>query len=199
VRVDFGDPVNLKVDYTKGVATASIWVPGDFGIISPDTSQIAYIPVDSSFTVIRSTSNHCDFYLLHFSPYYWFYDTSGDYRYFDLYVGTAVTTTSITFPARRLFPTDLARVDKYSHGHFVLSTRSGPRIEPGAAGNITGDGSGSFWITSYSPDLEVAVQGTERKSADEPPRKELTEKFFEKAKEMGANYQLRQGRWLSKR
>ncbi len=197
VSVSAGDLANLKVDYTEGIAIASAGVPGNFDIISPDTSQTAQIPVNSSFTVTWSTSSHADFYPVYFHLNYSYYDTSGNYGYFNLYVDTSITSTSITFPASRLFPGDIDSI-RYSGGYFGVSAMSGPEVKPGARGNVTGDGSGFFWGRNYGVEIYVAVQGTKTKAAKKPPKEELTNKLFEKIREMDPNYQLLKERWLSK-
>lgn len=191
ISINPGDSLHLKVDWTKGVATASSWVPGSFEVTSHDTSQMVYIPVDSAFTVTWSTSNHADFYRVDFYIGYEYIDTLGNYRWFYLEKDTCVTSTSITFPASQLFPGDLDSVTyAYSWGDFDIWAMNGPMLEPGSEGNVKGDGSGFFWCESYGGDLDIQIEGTKAKAKrEEPTKEELMKKWFEKAKATNPNYE----------
>jgi len=189
ISVSTGDSIHLKVDYTRGIATASSRVPGGFEITSHDTSQTAYISVGSDLTVSWSTSIYADFYRVYFWLYYDYYDTLGDYRRVYFHKDTCVTSTSIIFPASQLFPADLDSVRWSTGGHFLIWAMNGPILEPGSEGNVTGDGSGFFWGKSYCG-LDIEIEGTKAKAKREPSKEELMKKWFEKAKAMDPDYQV---------
>ena len=188
ISVSNGDSLHLKV-YTDGIATASARVPGSFEITSHDTSQTVYIPKDSALTVSWSSANYCDFYRVDFYFSYGYYDTLGDYTGFHLRVDTCVTSTSITFPASRLFPAYVDSIDNSWGSDFDVQAMNGPKLEPGSKGNVIGNGSGFFWGSADGGDLDIRVEGAKGKAQKEISREELRHRWFEKAKAIDPNYQ----------
>lgn len=187
ISISSGDSLYLKVDCTDGIATAEARVPGDFEITSHDTSQIVYIPKDSDFTVSWSSAD-CDFYRVYFWLDCGYYDTLGNHKYFYLDIDTCVTSTSVTFPASRLFP---AYVDSITsgNGNFGVYAMNGPKLEPGSKGNVTGNGSGFFWGSAHGGDLNIRVEGSKCKAGKERAREELRKRWFDKAKAIDPEYQ----------
>ena len=182
VSVSAGDTAYLKVDNTNGVATALVRIPGSFGITSPDTSDIYYIPVNSNLTVNWSASNHANFYHIYFYLHYSYYDTSDTYRDFSFDKDTSVTSNSITFSASRLFPADFDSISSYSYGYFDIYAYNGPKLEVGSQGNVTGDGIGFFHGTENGGRLYIRIEGTKGRAGSRVSREELRKKWLEKAK-----------------
>lgn len=107
-----------------------------------------------------------------------------------------MTSISITFLASRLFPGDVDPI-RHSWGYFDLSAMSGPKLEPGAQGDVIGDRSGFFGGTNYGGDLDVSAEGTETQADRRPSKKRTDKKLLKKTKEMDPNYQLLKERRLS--
>jgi hypothetical protein len=204
IPVSVGGSANLKAVYSKGVATASVKVPGNFHITSPDTSHAAQIHVGLPFTVSWSASANADFYWVDFELGYSYYDTSGHYKSFYIDRGVSKTSTSITFPASELFPSDIDYLYDScgcNGGYFDVQAMNGPKIESGSEGNVTGDGIGFFWASFYGGSLEIEIEGTayssSLKARKGTSREEVIKRHIEKAKELDPNYQALKKRWVN--
>ena len=183
------DSINLNVDYTKDKATASAVIPGKFAITSHDTSQTAYIPLYSNFTVTWSSSVQRSGYWISFWIWYEYETAGGEIKWYEFESDTFITSQSITFPASKLFPPDVDTV-LYSWGYFDVYALSEPKLQPGAEGNVKGGGAGFFWGITFGGELYVAIEGTKVKVEKEKiTREKLMEKLFEKVKKLDLNYQ----------
>lgn len=93
ISVNPGDSLYLKVNYSRGIATASSRLPGSFEITSHDTSQVAYIPVNSDLEVSWSSSTYADFYRAYLYFSYSGIDTSGQWQGYSFSTDTSVIST----------------------------------------------------------------------------------------------------------
>jgi hypothetical protein len=163
--VSCGDSVRLLVTYprsdgTPGTAHASIMLPGQFEITSPDTSYDT-ISVGDSLAFRWTPSNGADAYIADFRLGYSYWDTSGNQQFFQYYVYDMVLTdTSITFSQAQLFP-DLEEIDslEYGYGGFDLWAMNGPTPEEDQ-GNVTGDGIGFFNGWTYGGSVNIRIIGS---------------------------------------
>ena len=182
-----GDSVHLKVNYTRGIATASSRIPENFEIISHDTSQITYIAMDSSLSVSWSAANYAAYYRILFELSFSYEDTLGNYLQVITRKDTSITSTSIIFSMSQLFPVDVDSIT-VSWGSFEVRAMNGPRLEPGFEGNVEGDGSGFFWCRTYGGHLEFRIEGTKKAARKRLSEKELSMKWFERARMMDQEY-----------
>mgnify|MGYP000063347897 CR=1 FL=1 len=188
LEVTYGDSINLNVDYTKDTATASVVIPGRFEITSHDTSQIAYIPLYSDFTVKWSSSAQKRGYWVYFWIWYEYVTPQGFLKEYEFECDTFLTSNSITFPSSKLFPPGIFEVI-WSDGYFSVYALNGPEIKPGVEGNINGGGTGFFWGITFGGELYVVIQETKTKVEKEKiTREKLMKKLFEKVKRLDLNY-----------
>lgn len=163
--VSCGDSAELLVSYPKfdgtaGTAHASIMLPGQFEITSPDTSYDT-ISVGDSLVFRWTPSNGADVYIADFRLGYSYWDTSGNQEFFQYYVYDMVLTdTSIAFSQGQLFP-DLEEIDslEYGYGSFDLWAMNGPTPEEDQ-GNVTGDGIGFFNGWTYGGSVNIRIIGS---------------------------------------
>ncbi len=160
-----GDEILLEVVYKKpsgksAKAYTQIHIPGDFDIISPDTSEFC-LQLGSSLTIEWTESQGADCYRAYLYLHYHYYDTSGYYKCITIEKDTTINSTSVIFPAEALFPNigEISQVD-YSYGYSYVWAQSGPVIKEGEMGNIRGDGYGFFWSTYYGGYLNFYICGT---------------------------------------
>ncbi|MGB5530790.1 MAG: hypothetical protein WBQ32_12555 [Ignavibacteriaceae bacterium] len=181
-----GDEVQLTISGNQGIASAVVRIPQKFTIQSPDPDSLFILSPHSNFTVSWTASNFTDYYDTYFYLYYTYVPIGGGgSKYFEFYVDTILSTTSITIPASRLFPADFDSLSSgYSYGRFEIIAINGPRPEVGAQGNVTGDGFGFFFGRSDGGDIDIRVQnsagtysGTKLKSDF---KHEQSEKFYKK-------------------
>ncbi|MFH1011216.1 MAG: hypothetical protein V1784_08280, partial [bacterium] len=163
--VSRGDSVELLVTYpirdgVLGTVHASVVLPGQFEITSPDTSYDT-ISVGDSLVFRWTRSNGADAYIADFLWRYSYLDTSGNERFFRYYVcDTVLADTSITFSQVQLFP-DLEEIDslEYGYGDFNLWAMNGPTPEEDQ-GNMTGDGVGFFNGLTDGGSVAIRISGS---------------------------------------
>ncbi len=140
--INIGDECRFKVNYDEGKGEATGTMPGNFKITSPDTTYVLH--KGSKLNINWSSAKSADWYWVNIEISYSYIDTAGDYEYFDLYVDTVVDGTSLTISANRIFPGDVDTV-LWGYGDVLAEAVNGPKLEPGAKGNIKGDAVGFFW------------------------------------------------------
>ncbi len=139
-----GAEYELVVTAGSNTATATVTLPGDFGITAPDTSYV--LPKGSSLDALWDSASHSNYYGVYLYVYYEYYDTSGTVQSFHFSSDTILSETSITYESSLLFP-NLSEIDSIScgNGHFDIYAINGPSLVPGTPGNVSGDGIGFFW------------------------------------------------------
>ena len=162
------------MDGNPASATAQIVMPGQFEIVSHDTSYTHSIDVGSDLTVIWSSSNNANAYLCHFHLSYHYIDTLGFENNFWFYQDTLVADTSLFYSYLRLFP-DIVEIDSilaYSYGSFSVESISGPCLVNDVA-NVQGDAIGFFngrvlggyfalWVRNTAGGLAILQIGGEK-------------------------------------
>lgn len=181
-----GDEVQLTVSGNQGIASAEVRIPQKFTIQSPNPDSLFILLPHSNFTVSWTASNFTDYYDTYFQLYYSYVPIGGGgSKYFEFYVDTILSTTSMTIPAARLFPTDFDSLTSgYSYGRFEIAAINGPRPEIGAQGNVTGDGIGFFFGKSYGGEIDIRVQNSaetySRTKLKSDLRLEQSDRFYKK-------------------
>jgi len=144
-----GQPAELTVIYTKpdnsqGFAGASISMPGMFEITSHNPDSTLFLPKGADLVVAWSASEHASAYDIYCSVSYRYGDFNDSTRSGYFSFDTLMSETSITIPARRIFP-DIAEIDtlKRGSGSLYIDAKNGPIYE-GDAENVSGDGNGYF-------------------------------------------------------
>ncbi len=167
-----GDPAILRVSYVKddgspAAAHANIRLPGEFEIVSHDTSEVVSVPVGSGLTIQWSSSDGADVYWVLLESWYDYIDTTGNRQEYSCTVDTVVTDTSMTFLSSRIFP-NADEIDEVtdSGGWIDLYGVSGP-FEEGDKGNVVGDGIGFFCGVTFGGSIALAVEGSSYSAMDE--------------------------------
>ncbi|MFH1011217.1 MAG: hypothetical protein V1784_08285 [bacterium] len=162
--VSCGDSAELHVVYvesdgTPRIAQASIRLPGQFGITSPETSYDT-LSVGDSLVVCWSPSDGVSFYWIEFYLGYDYTDPSGDWQYFHYSTDSAVIDTCFVLSQNTLFPSteEIDSVD-YGYGYLSLWAINGPAPESDQ-GNVTGDGIGFFYGRTWGGHISFYVSGS---------------------------------------
>lgn len=143
VSTDPDNEYELIVSHKGGEASATITLPGDFEIISPQEDDTFHQGED--LTVIWSPSENAERYDLYIRLDYTYGDTANPY-YNRFYLDTLLSNanTSITIPKGRIFPPEIDSVLE-GNGYVNIHSESGPLIGMSATGNISGEGIGYFY------------------------------------------------------
>ncbi|MCK4352990.1 hypothetical protein KAW65_06235 [candidate division WOR-3 bacterium] len=160
----FGDSTYvLEVIHSEGVAQAEVKMPGEFEVIEPDTSDTLHRGED--LNIIWTTSKGAEWYKIYLSIHYSYIDTSGEYEYFCKYFEPLLQATDTTYfvSGSELFPADIDSV-RYGDGYLYIYAGSGDAIEPGATGNITGDGAGFFWGKYKTEKVYFEIENSGKKA-----------------------------------
>ncbi len=141
-----GAEYELVVTAGSNAATATVTLPGDFSIITPNTSYV--LPIGSSLNALWDSASYANYYRVHLLVHYAYYDTSGNYEGFSFSSDTILSETSITYENSLLFP-NLSEIDSVGGGNGFLRVYAinGPSLAPDTPGNVSGDGIGFFWAT----------------------------------------------------
>jgi hypothetical protein len=179
-----GDEVQLNVKNDQGKAVATVRIPQQFRIQSPDPDSIFILPPHSNFAASWTASGFSDYYYAYFYlSYSYFPIGGGSSKYFYIEADTILSTTSITIPATRLFPADYDSL-RWSYGYFSITAYNGPQIEVGARGNVTGDGIGFFFGKSDGGYVEISMQNSavidSETKLNYDFKHEQSEKFYKK-------------------
>lgn len=147
--INSGDECKFKVDYGEGKGEATGTIPGEFQITSPDTAYVLHKGNDLNIT--WSSATGADWYWLTLNISYSYTDTAGYSQLFLFYLDTIIEGTSYTVKAGTIFPGDVDTVQYGLISYIYVEGNSGPKMEPGAKGNIKGDAVGFFWCR-YGPE-----------------------------------------------
>jgi len=153
--VNLGDECKFEVDYDEGEGKATDSLPREFSITSPDTSYILH--KGNSLNITWGSASGADWYWLDVFIDYSYMDTAGNYEYFYFYLDTIMDGTSYTLNASRIFPGDVDTV-LWGDGNISVEGVSGPKILPGAEGNIKGDAVGFFWCSYEAKPVDIDIE-----------------------------------------
>jgi hypothetical protein len=139
---------SLVVTAGSNKAYATVYLPGDFDIIAPDSDYV--LPKGSSLNVLWGSALYADNYWVDLYVHYEYRDTYGEYQFFSLSIDTIISGNSIAFSGNYIFP-NLSEIDTLYWGAGFLSIYAidGPALVPGSVGNVTGDGIGFFWAQQF--------------------------------------------------
>lgn len=143
-------PLNPRSSYalvvTAGskIAFATVNLPEDFNIITPDSSYV--LPKGSDLIILWDYAIHSDCYRVYLYITYHYLDTLEQYCIFHFSDDSILSETSITYGHDMIFP-NLSEIETIVWGHASLSIYAidGPVLVPGSVGNVTGNGIGFFW------------------------------------------------------
>jgi hypothetical protein len=144
-----GEECELVVYHDEGEASATIALPGDFGITVPKGDSS--LRQNEDLIVNWSTSKGAERYKLEIDLSYYYVDTSGASNRFDLDT-SFYATTNITIPKERLFPPEVDSVDG-GFSNISIYSESGPWIGHTTEGNISGEGVGYFIASNQTPEI----------------------------------------------
>lgn len=169
----------LVVTAGSKTATATVKLPGDFSITSPNPSYT--LPKGSSLNASWGSASNAEFYDVYLYIEYDYDDTLGNYRYFYYSNDTIITETSITYGYGLLFP-NLSEIDSitWGYGHIYIYALDGPALVPGTAGNVTGDGIGFFWASQERDVYFDVGNGSKVSKEDAEKRRKETLKKIDK-------------------
>jgi hypothetical protein len=181
-----GDEVQLTIIGNQGEAGATVRIPRQFRIQSPDPDSIFILLPHSNFSASWTSSGFSNYYYAYFYLNYSYVPTGGGYKYFSFDIDTILSTTSISIPAAKLFPPDFdSLTSNWSNGGaFNVEAVNGPKPEVGAEGNVTGDGIGFFFGRSDGGYIEIRARNST--TTDSGPklrdnfRNKQSEKFYKK-------------------
>ncbi len=148
LSLDPGDECKLFVYHDEGEASATITLPGDFEIISPEEDSTLHQNED--LTVSWSTSEGAERYKLDIRLNYHYVDTSGESNIFSIDT-VFYSVDSLIIPKERIFPSVVDSVE-YGYGHIFVYSESGPWIGHTSEGNISGEGVGYFVAYNQIPE-----------------------------------------------
>ena len=142
VSTDPENEYDLVVSHKGGEASATITMPGDFEITSPQEADTFHQGDD--LTVSWSSSENAERYDLYVRLEYDYGDTANPYyNRFQLDTFISNADTSITIPKERIFPSEIDSVLE-GNGYVNIHSENGPQIGTSAEGNISGEGIGYF-------------------------------------------------------
>ncbi len=141
-----GAEYELVVTAGSDTAIATIILPEDFSITTPDTSYV--LPKGISLNASWDSVSYADYYKVYLYVHYDYYDTSGNGKYFGFSSDTIISETSITYESSLLWP-NLSKIDSVYNGsgYVFVCAINGPSFVPDTPGNVSGDGIGFFWAT----------------------------------------------------
>ena len=179
-----GDEVQLNVKSDQGEAVATVRIPQQFRIQSPNPDSIFILSPHSNFAASWTASGLSDYYYAYFYLSYSYIPIGGgSSKYFYIEADTILSTTAITIPAARLFPADYDSL-RFSYGYFSIKAYNGPKLEVGARGNVTGDGIGFFFGKSYGGSIDIRLGNTATTDSGSELKydlkREQSEKFYKK-------------------
>lgn len=163
--INMGDECKLEVDYGEGKGEATDTMPGDFRITNPKSTFVLHKGDDLSIDWISAPG--ASWYWLNVDLQYSFIDKNGNYDTFELDFDTIMDEKSLVINASRIFPSS---VDTVLSGHGTVSVEAacGPKLEPGAKGNIKGDAVGFFWCEFYAKPVSFGIEHLAQRPVKDP-------------------------------
>jgi len=132
----------LRVYHAGGEATATITMPGDFGITSPE--EYDTITPSEDITISWNPSETAERYKLSISLGYNYGDTADpSFRRFYLDTILSDIATSLTIQKESVFPSEIDSI-REGTGSLNIYAENGPQIGFSSEGNISGEGIGYF-------------------------------------------------------
>ncbi len=153
--INIGDECRFKVNYDEGKGEAFDTMPGNFKITSPDSTYVLH--KGNNLNINWSSASSADWYWVDLMISYVFIDTAGYYNDFSLPIDTMVDGTSLTISADRIFPGCVDTILS-GYGSVFLEAVNGPKLEPGARGNIKGDAVGFFWCSFEARSVNFGIE-----------------------------------------
>jgi len=144
-----GDECELVVYHDEGEASATITLPGDFEIISPEEAFV--LQQDGDINVSWSSSERAERYFINIDLHYYYIDTAGSNNYFSLDTNVYTINTNLIIPNERIFPSDIDSIE-YGSGIISVYSENGPNIGYTTEGNISGEGIGYFIASNQTPE-----------------------------------------------
>jgi hypothetical protein len=136
-----GIPAELKVAHARGDARAQINLPGDFVMTGPDSNYV--LNRDSSLVVSWRRAPGASWYWLNTYIDYDYYDINHEFESYEFDQDTIVFDTFCRYVRNRFFPARVVDIVE-GEGESYVWAMDGPLWEPGARGNLTGNGYGFF-------------------------------------------------------
>lgn len=157
-----GDSLHLQVDYLTSdslarQARSDLVLPGNFGVVWPDTGGTYSLPRDSDFVARWTRSSGANAYDCALSLRCWYIDSLGQYNLIMISRDTLQVDTEYIVSAALIFPDSLQNDSlEWSFGGFSVEARTGP-VFPGMPGNVAGDGSGTVFAATEGRGLTLTV------------------------------------------
>jgi len=174
--INHGDQYELKVDYGDGKGEVTDTLPGEFSIISPDTSFVLHKGNDLNIT--WGSSKGADWYWLDLEIDYDYKDTAGNWHSFYFYLDTIIDGTSYTVSKTELFPADVDSI-YWSDGNVYVRAYSGPKMEPGVESNIKGNAVGFFWGYYNAKSVDFDIEELAANKPEEDRQAEINKRHLE--------------------
>jgi hypothetical protein len=154
------DPENeyeLMVSHSRGEANATITLPGNFGITSPQEEDTLHLNED--LLINWSSSEGAERYNLRIRLYCYYGDTANPTQSsFRLDTLLSKTQTSLTLQKEKIFSSEIDSVQE-GFGYVDISAENGPQVGISAEGNIYGEGVGYF-ATSNGRAVHLVIEDT---------------------------------------
>lgn len=163
--IDIGDECKLKVDYGEGKGEATDTMPGNFRITNPDSTFVLH--KGNNLSISWNSAAGATWYWLTVELWYYFRDNNGNYDDFELYLDTIIDGNSLVINASRIFPSYVDTVF-YGSGDISAEAVCGPKLEPGAKGNIKGDAVGFFWCVYDAKPVWFGIEHLAQRPVKDP-------------------------------
>jgi hypothetical protein len=174
----------LLVTTTSGQSSASLKYPGFFQVTQP-TEEHTVLPKNTPLNITWNESVDREWYGVDF---YWYLQSRCGSVYHYKYIDTLImtTTTGIAFSSTLLWSVPANDTARYAYGEFQVFAASGPRLELGALGNITGSATGFFHSFYFTPwkDVGYPTLATSKETEAKPVLDRTREKIREKLLEL---------------
>ncbi|MGB9743004.1 MAG: hypothetical protein ACP5JB_07745 [candidate division WOR-3 bacterium] len=131
----------LKVTHYFGQAGARVTMPGNFTVLTPPENYI--LDLDSTLRIQWTPSAGAEWYWVEVYADYDYRDTLGGMGDWSVRLDTMLRDTVLVLAPAKIFPGFIEDVYEGDASVMVWSG-SGPAIEPGDRGNVTGCGFGFF-------------------------------------------------------
>lgn len=153
LEMPFGESYPLKVSSEHGLSSANLVYPDSFALVSPASGSTLNLTTgNENIPLVWRKSDGAEWYYISYLIEFDYVDTLGNYDYIYKYSSDTVTDTSLSISLDELFGSRFDAVDTiiYGYGQYQVMACSGPILEPGATGNISGADKGFYWLR-YAP------------------------------------------------
>lgn len=145
---------DLKVSHYYGQAHSRIMMPGDFEVTVPQSWYVfgRHMPLPVNWR----KSEGATWYWVDLYLEYEFNDSNGEWDLYEFDRDTFVSDTFCVYDSTRFFPGYVAQVLD-GDGAVVIWASDGPKEDPGAMGNVEGDGIGYFSSANQAREADFIV------------------------------------------